>query len=142
MEAVPLLREYVAKQASLCVALLEGYPFENTTLLLDLARHGSVSLDDSYWEFQKHGIGVLFRCVPSGEVVDVPIGLVKYPNAVDAWRFLNHLESREITKLRHGAHEYGATEERSLETLFHQLRDEGIMNAVAGENGLYTLGQG
>ncbi len=139
MDAAAYVRAYLERQASLCAALLERYPVNDQTLLLDLPAQGTVAFDESFWEFQKHGKGVRFCRIPAGEIVDVPVGVVAHPGALDAWRLLGHLESREIENLRHGTQQYCGTDERELQSLLRRLCEEGVLIAVEDEKGLYAL---
>lgn len=138
-DAAAYICDYLKRQASLCAALLKGYPVNDQTLLLDLPAQGTVALDESFWEFKKHGKGVRFCRIPAGEIVDVPVGVVTHPSALDAWRLLGHLESVEIENLRHGAQQYRGTDEGELKSLLRRLCEEGVLIAAEDEKGLYAL---
>jgi len=59
-DAMIALKEYCALQASLLAAFFENYPLTDQRLLLDCPRNETFAYDNSSWEFQRHGVGVIF----------------------------------------------------------------------------------
>lgn len=138
-EAIDVVREYAAKQAALCRALLQQHSIRDTVRLLDLPRHGNVGLDETFWEFQRHGVGVCFSRVPSGEIVDVPTGVADAPDAFDAWRLIEYLESRGIDELRHRGQAYRVTEGQALKLLLRRLAKDGVLTPIDNSHKLYLV---
>ena len=122
-EAIPLLREFVKLQHGLCSALRDLHG----AALDQVPRTGNLSVDEGYWEFQKHGSGVRFIRLPDHPVVDVHVYLFEQTRAIDAWRLTQYFESKEVVRVRNGGKNYDATDERSFKTLLDELERSGVL---------------
>jgi hypothetical protein len=139
MPAKQLLREYANLQERLCGALFEQYPVDDIHLLTDLPKRGQLPLGDELWEFERHGSGVRFTHVLTKAIVDAHTSPVAYPAGVDAWRLIEHLESKGIETLTHGSTEFAVTSKRPLERMIEQLSREGLLEVADAKRRIYSL---
>jgi hypothetical protein len=101
-----------------------------------LPQHGGgLSAGDDLWEFEKHGKGVRFNRVLTGEIVDVPTALVTCPKGLDSWRLVEHLDSKMDISLQYGGVEFDGSSQVSLERLLQQLCRDGILSVAVQSDG-------
>lgn len=138
-DVIQRMEEFAALQRALCIQLRESFPFEDIRSLTDLPKRGSISLDDSYWEFQRHGSGISFIRVPEGDVVDAHAELVAQPSGIDACRLAQYFESKGIGQFEYDSKQYNATDERSIKSMLEYMHEKGRLESVVPERRIYTL---
>lgn len=96
------IKVFISTQEKLIKVLLNEHPeCTNYILLFNLPKYGKIKVDDSYWNFKKHGAGVEFSSVDDGVIVDV-CEHIDQANLFDEWRLSLYLESihKEAFKLK------------------------------------------
>lgn len=123
------LKDYVALQSNLCAALVKKHPdVSNWEMLLDLPKFGSVVAGDDYWEFSKHGKGVIFKRCADGIEVDVSSRVKDAPSSFDYWRLLTYLDSLEVKRIGY-QHENLSYDEVGVKVICDDLLNEGVLKS-------------
>jgi len=76
----------------------------------------------------RHGVGVSFEA--PGRMIDVHVGLATFDDAIDGWRSLQYLESRNVTCLMFEGEAVDARDEGALERLLEAMAQARIMEIV------------
>jgi hypothetical protein len=134
-DAIDCIRDFVALQQRLCVALREK--FHPDSLLLNLPKEGSVSIGDHFWEFQRHGTGVRFVESATGIEVDVHERL-DLSDAVDSWRLVTYFESMNRGVLRISDEEFRVDDE-GIRCLLVELIMQGELHPISCSHKLLRL---
>jgi hypothetical protein len=103
-----------------------------------IPKSGSIVLNNEVWCFQRHGSGVLFKSSKDGTVIDAHLGMIKAPDAFDAWRLMQYFESMGVGIAKYDDATYEVETERQVEVLLEKLSKDGHLAAL-GENKLYKL---
>lgn len=89
------IARYVDLQCTLVAALRrEMSDVTDWYLLLDLPRKGEIAAAGGRWCFSKHGLGVRFKEIETGIVVDVDCKILEAPAAISAGRLAQYLRSK------------------------------------------------
>jgi hypothetical protein len=92
-------------------------------------KSGVLQIEDNIsWKYVRHGIGVQFTSI-SGEVVDAHVGMVEYPEAFDACRILQFLESIAVTRLQFNGtiYEIDFDDEKSVRRVLSEMTEAGVL---------------
>lgn len=98
------LRSFVVIQKKLIESFMHQYPnVKDYQFLLDFPKRGTIKLDDSNWNFSKHGKGIKFYQDSSykAKIVDVHCNITE-PELFDLWRLSQYFEldnDSELTTL-------------------------------------------
>lgn len=103
-----------------------------------IPKSGSLVLNNDVWGFRRHGSGVLFKSSKDGTVIDAHLGMVKVPDAFDAWRLMQYFESMGIGTAKYADVPYKVATERQVEELLEKLNKDGHLVSL-GDNKLYKL---
>ncbi len=122
-QLLTIIADFLTLQRALLTAFFNAYTnVRDMRLLLDFPKSGAVFVDESdernEWSFSRHGVGLEFRRLKDGVVVDVERA-VDEPRLVTAWRLLEYLGSLP-------SYNEVATE-RDLTALLEGLVGRGVM---------------
>jgi len=135
-EALPLLFELVRKQKLLLGAFRDCFPGTDS-LLLSVPRSGNLICEDVFWEFQKHGTGIIFRELLTGIEIDVSSHL-EVQDAVDGWRVATHLQSLKIDCVTFCERSYQSDDEGVRELLADMLL-AGVIEPFSSSHNLLRI---
>lgn len=135
--AIEHMRIFAEVQAGLVFTLYNPSCGLRQLELNGIPKGGSLVLNKDIWSFQRHGSGVLFKANKDGTVIDAHLGMLKAPDAFDAWRLLQYFESVGVGSVEYANVSYGVAAERQVESLLEKLCKEGHLVALG--NGLYKL---
>lgn len=134
-----LLRRFVALQAELVKAWLQGHPEAmDPWASRRLPRHGEFFVRGERWFFHRQGVGVDFQGEDSRRVVDVHRAMGT-PEAFDTWRLMLYCESLNLGTLRLGAREFPTDDERSLEQWLLTMEALGLVERDRADGRLWRL---
>jgi hypothetical protein len=99
---VDVVREYAALQSRLVADLLAAHPAVVTEDNSQRwPRNGVLHSGGADWHFRCHGLGYRLRHLGDGTIVEAHERLTTAPDAIDAMRIREYLQSRRI-RVRHG----------------------------------------
>lgn len=123
-----LIQQLICYQVALISAFIRLHPgLKDWQFLLDFPKSGEIEIDSHVWIFNKHGSGLLFRNVSTGEVVDVH----KHINNMeifDAWRLEQFLDSVGVS-----------SDEYDLADCMVTLKEQGVIKSSNVGNGYFEL---
>jgi len=102
---------------------------EDWDYLLDCPRSGELQLEGERWRFRVHGAGVKFTSA-GGVLIDVHRGITR-AELIDAWRFMQYLESTTPESNVH-------LTEAAVDAELRKLEETGLLKRVENE-GTYRL---
>jgi hypothetical protein len=138
MNAIEHLRHYTAIQKKLVTVFLAQYPLSEDPFLSTVPKGGALAIDDEFWEFQKHGVGIAFTEATSKQIIDVHIGIRDFPQGIDGSRIAEYFQSLGIEKVNHFGILYDVTSERKIKKLVTRLILDGLLFPHSS-SGLYFL---
>lgn len=132
MSAIPnlnkLIQQFLCYQVALISAFITLYPdLKYRQFLLDFPKSGEVEIDGHVWVFNKHGSGLLFRNVSTGEVVDIH-KYIDNTEIFDSWRLEQFLNSVGID-----------SDEYDLAGCLVSLKDQGVIKSSNIDNEYFEL---
>lgn len=139
MLIIDIISEYVIMQDLLCNELRRRYPSVDSPLLTVLPRCGSISIEDSIWEFCKHGAGVMFTSLCGGEVIDVHRYPPIHSKEFDAWRLIQFFESKGIAEVDYKSNTISVETEPCIDELLRCLLRDGVIAALDEAPSVYVL---
>ncbi|WP_350239066.1 hypothetical protein U1R68_09935 [Pectobacterium colocasium] len=92
---------FISLQEMLMKAFFIAYPsLKDLDFLLDFPKKGTVFVNDSEWNFIKHGKGIKFliRNIQKETVVD--INNIKNPKLIDVWRLSQYFPSHDDHEIK------------------------------------------
>lgn len=98
------MRNFVVIQKKLIESFIHQYPnLKDYQFLLDFPKQGTIKLDDSNWNFSRHGKGIKFYQDTSSKakIVDVHCNITE-PELFDLWRLSQYFgldNDYELTSL-------------------------------------------
>jgi len=93
MKPIEILRKYVEKQSALVNILVSGLDGNIDDLNFKALLPRAIEALGAEWQLTPHGVGVLFRNVRTGEVIDAHVGFLESPDIFDAWRIEGYVRS-------------------------------------------------
>lgn len=123
-----LIQQLICYQVALMSAFIALYPgLKDWQFLLDFPKSGEVEIDGHVWVFNKHGAGLLFRNVSTGEVVDVH-KYIDNTEIFDSWRLEQFLDSVGVDP-----------DEYDLADCLVNLKDQGVIKPSEIRGGYFEL---
>lgn len=144
VEAVKIILEYVELQTHLLSEFWQLYPnFKNANSLFNFPSAGYIVAQDEKWEFQRHGKGMCFTATQSEKIVDIHVGLREYPQAFDAWRIVQYIESIHLEHISYLSDTFDINNklynEDIIEELLHILWEDDLVEFALEPRKLYRL---
>lgn len=137
-DATNVVSEYSNLQARLVAATRLAYPSLDKDLI-GINRVGNVCADDETWAFALHGVGVRYVGTRSGRIVDVHVQMIEHPDAVDAWRLEQYLESIPVAEVWFENECHRVAEEGGVDLLLATMATRGAIERVQGRHPLFVL---
>lgn len=103
-DAAQYLSEFARLQGRLVRQFLNVYAPMDREKFRDVA-DGTILLGGELWTHHRHGLGVSF-VNPGGIHVNAHVAMAEYPEAIDAGRLFDYLESMGVDALSFDGHEY------------------------------------
>lgn len=138
--AVDALKDFCSLQSELCSALKKQFPrILDEDVWIELPKHGSVSIgSNGYWEFGRHGNGVMFSKEPEKIAIDVPSDIFRSAFSFDRWRLVTYFESAQIDLLELSG-EFYRSDDDGVGALLLALERESLIERMHGRIGAYEL---
>lgn len=139
-EVLPVIVDFIEIQKQLVSAFIQEHIQNNqSNFLINCPKSGYLNVLNYKWYFQRHGNGVCFSEHESGQVVDVHVKMVEYPDAFDAWRLSQYFESVEIERLTYKIDVIEEVDEENvIENLLKRLLEDKVIQLIPFPN-LYKL---
>ncbi|MVF14714.1 hypothetical protein FT643_21485 [Ketobacter sp. MCCC 1A13808] len=123
-----LIHQLICYQVALISAFAALHPgLKDWQFLLDFPKTGEIEIGGQIWMFNKHGVGLLFRNVSTGEIIDVH-KYVDNTEIFDSWRLEQFLDSIGV--------DYS---EYDLADCLAKLKDQGVIKSSVISDGYFEL---
>ena len=133
------LQKYIRLQNDLCNTLMSKYSdVSNWKTLYDLPRNGAIDVQGDYWEFVRHGSGVLFTRVIDLVKVDIPKGVRDTPKGLDGWRLVTYFESLGIDRINYNNYLFEVDDD-GMQRLIEVLKNDGFLVTHESDVGIYQF---
>lgn len=101
MDLVPenAILQFSNLQKDILAAFFEAFPSYSDDFMASVPKHGELIVDGNVWTFHRHGMGVMFKNKITKIVIDAHRIYNDVPNAIDAWRFMQFLESLGVSSV-------------------------------------------